>query len=65
MQIWSLKPVRLEGSSSWPLLTLMAFAGITGLMVGIREAMIWRRKKNGFGLLRWRPRGLGVPLLSG
>lgn len=64
-QIWSLKPVRLEGSSSWPLLTLMVFAGIAGLVVGVREAMIWRRRKRGPSLLRWRPRGLGVPLLSG
>ncbi|KAI9646394.1 hypothetical protein NHQ30_004386 [Ciborinia camelliae] len=65
-KIWSLRPVRLEGSSSWPLLTLMAFAGVTGLVVGIREAIIWRRKRGmRTGLLMWRPRGLGVPLLSG
>ncbi|KAJ8064325.1 hypothetical protein OCU04_006670 [Sclerotinia nivalis] len=64
-QIWSLKSMRLERSSSWPLLTLMVFAGVAGLVVGVREAMIWRRRKRGPSLLRWRPRGLGVPLLSG
>lgn len=64
IQIWSLRPVRLAGSSSWPLLTLMAFAGVVGLVVGVREAMIWRRRRM-ISLLRWKPRGLGVPFLSG
>ncbi|PQE11991.1 arylsulfotransferase protein [Rutstroemia sp. NJR-2017a BVV2] len=63
-KVWSLKPVRLEGGSSYPLLALMAFAGITGLVVGIREALIWRKKRRGTSLLRWRPEGLGVPLMG-
>ncbi|TVY80467.1 hypothetical protein LSUE1_G004431 [Lachnellula suecica] len=47
-KIWSLPPLRLEGNDTWALKFLMAFAALTGVIVGSREAWsIWRSRRKG------------------
>ncbi|RDW92235.1 hypothetical protein BP5796_01629 [Coleophoma crateriformis] len=57
-KIWDLPPVQVEDNDTVLLKFLIVFAGVTGVVVGLREAVTSKRKLR---LINWTPQWIGHP----